>query len=206
MPIVHWTPNPALAAATRDALQRFAMHWPRAMLLARDSSEAGAMFLNDYAFALSGVSLNAIPVAVMRWVADKAFAPSAKEFADYARTVAREMRGSTADGRHVEPIPQREHAPAVNPTRRQDLVTATYREASRQLAEYAQTNRLSMAVLVGEMYALLYHTAQTSEQRRAVSDGTIPNDVLDDAIDLIKRGVRAPHGPMKSNLTAKLTK
>jgi len=198
---IHWKPSPALAQATMEALQHLAIHHPKAMALARDTSEAAATWLRDYAFALQGVSITAIPVAALRWVATQRYAPSASEFAALAQTVAREQR-ATHRGCTVEPFPG--HAPPpIQTTRRTDLIEAVSRVAAAELRDYAKQTKTSLYVLVVEMWALLYHTAQDNAQRCDVYDGTIPADVVDDAIAAIKRGRRSPEGPMKQNLATR---
>lgn len=189
MTTFNWRPSPALADATADALQTLARHWPRTFALANDASDAGRAFLTEYAFALSGVDVRAIPEAVRRWIAKQNYGPRAAELAEIARTVAREMRSSSGV---AEPLPE-VHAPPIRTTRRTDLMRVIGETAYAELGSWR---------LVSEMWALLQRTAPNEAARAAVFDGTVPLSIVDDAIAAVKREHAKP--PERGNITQTL--
>ena len=182
-----WTPSPLLATATSKALTAFARHWPRAMALALDASEAGRAYVADYARALMGCDLAAIPEAAQRWLSENDKPPRPAEFAFLARAVAREMRPPQYGGAvvHGESFA---HAQAL-PLSKQDMAHIDHR--SRRAREFLGNWRE-----VGEVWALLWHTADTPEKREQVRKGDVPLDVFDDATDLVLGGVRVKAGPL----------
>lgn len=93
--------SPLLAQATAKALQIFADHWPRAVkitqVMQRDSESRDRLIL-QWARALMGVTLDAIPDAAQRWIADPQHAmtngrtviPTLAHFVRYAKDVDRQ--------------------------------------------------------------------------------------------------------------------
>lgn len=122
----HLPPSPALVKATAQALEIFAEHWPRSVAISgtmkRDSVSRDGLILS-WARALSGVTLDAIPHAAERWLADPHHAmtngrtviPSMAAFVKYARQIDRE---SFRVGRSTAPLP------SGSPGRAQDLARA----------------------------------------------------------------------------------
>ena len=94
--------GPALAKATRSALQIFARHKPTIFKLANDESDAGRAFVSDYARGLVGVTLEAITEAAQRWVAHKTDIPSPASFGMFARGIdAAEFRATAPPGQSI---------------------------------------------------------------------------------------------------------
>jgi hypothetical protein len=90
---VTFIPGKALATATREALKVFARHKPAIFKLASEDSEAADAYIADYARALLGVTLEAIPEAAQRWVANKTEIASPASFGLFARGIdAEEFR------------------------------------------------------------------------------------------------------------------
>jgi len=86
----HWKPSAPLATATLAALAALSRQWPRAMALALEASEAGQEYLADFAAAMRGVDLRAIPMAAREWVAREKFAPKPAELGALARELSRQ--------------------------------------------------------------------------------------------------------------------
>lgn len=90
-------PGIALSKATRSALQIFARHKPTIFKIANEASQASDDFVADYARALIGVTLDAIPEAAQRWVSSKTEIASPASFGLYARGIdASEFRATVA--------------------------------------------------------------------------------------------------------------
>lgn len=180
-----WSPSPQLATATAAALAAFARHWPRAMALAVDPSEAGRAFIGDYAFALLGCDLAAIPHAASRWLSESATPPRPKEFAVLARAVAQELRPP----QYGDSVTKSADVPTL-PLTPQDMAHIDHR------------GRRAYALLgtwrdVGEVWALLWHTCDDDTRRAsAVRRGNVPLEVFDEAVGLVRAGGRAPGGPL----------
>lgn len=88
-------PGIALSKATRSALQIFARHKPAIFKIANEASQASDDFVADYARALIGVTLDAIPEAAQRWVSTKIEIASPASFGLYARGIdAAEFRAT----------------------------------------------------------------------------------------------------------------
>jgi len=180
-----WTPTPQLATAVSLALLSFARHWPRAMALALDPSEAGRAYVADYARALLGCDLEAIPEAAQRWLSDNQKPPRPNEFAVLARAVARELR----------PV---QYANVVNGGTDSSQSLPVAYEQTQRIEQRSRRIKQSMASWreVSEVWALLYASAPDDTARHAVRVGDVPLDVIDDAVAAHKRGVRSIPGPL----------
>lgn len=182
-----WSPSPQLANATSAALASFARHWPRAMALAVDPTEDGRAYVADYARALLGCDLAAIPEAAQRWLSTNQKPPRPNEFAALARLVARELR----------PV-QYGDSPAGPPSDAPDLPLST-----QDMAHIDHRSRRAYAQLgtwrdVSEVWAMLWHSCDTAERREHVRRGSVPLDVFDDAVEMARNGFRAPSGPLSA--------
>lgn len=169
-----WTPSPQLAMATAQALAIFARHWPRAMAVGIEATDAGRVFLNDYARALLGTDLSAIPEAAQLWVSENKLPPRPASFAKFAREVAKGMRPPQY-GEPLAPLPP----PPLEPSRDAAMVNTISERAHKALGSWS---------IVSEVWELLNARAKTPKALQMVRDGTVPTAVVDKAIaDVRKR-------------------
>lgn len=175
-----------LAAATSSALESFARHWPKAMGLAVMPNDAGRQFIAEYAHALLGCDLAAIPHAALRWVSENERPPKPRDFAMLARQVSKEMRPP----QYGDAVRKQHDAPALPLTPEQ---MQRIEQRARRIHSFVKTWRG-----VGETWALLLHTAPTPDAKHAVRVGDVPLDVVDEAIKAYLRGSRAPQGPLSA--------
>jgi len=175
-----WKPSAPLAAATITALTALARQWPKAMALALDASDAGRAYMADFAYAMKGADLRAIPLAAREYVAEASMPPKPSDLGRLARELtATHFPPTFRDSQH-----QGEHAPAQSTThlRNPDRIDLLGHRAHTQLGTWP---------LVAEVWALLWESAPHDDNRVAVRRGDVPSDVFDDAIAAVGRGVRA---------------
>jgi len=186
MTVVKWTPSPALANAVSTTLQQLARHWPRTFTLAKDTSDAGTQFVNDYAFPLSGVDINAILQTARRWISENSKPPSAAELANLARKIARELR--TVD----KPKPEQPELLPPPLSARVRRINAIGTVVHKELGTWRA---------VSQFWSLLHETAPDDAARAALFDGTIDSGVIDDAVAAIKRNPNyTPKGPLSRSV------
>lgn len=179
-----WQPSAPLASAVITAISTLARQWPRAMALALDSSDAGRAFMADYAFAMKGADLRAIPIAAREWIGENNMPPRPADLGKLAREITRDQFPPTfRDDQRSE----RASAQAITHLRNPDRIDTLGQRALKVLGSWR---------LVGEVWALLAQTASTDDNREAVRRGDVPWDVFDDAVEAVKNGKRAAPGPL----------
>jgi hypothetical protein len=179
-----WRPSPPLAMAVRRALQTLQRHWPRAMALATDSSEAGEEYVNDYARAMQGADLAAIPLAAQQWLADHEVPPKPSELGRVAREVSKRFRANEPS---MGPGPAAHVPPPISTGMDTRLADTLSRRARQQLGTADWS-------LVGAVWALLLQTAPTAAAQEQVRLGRVPLEVFDEAVAQVRRGVRPRDG------------
>lgn len=182
-----WTPPAPLAHATLLALKTLSRQWPRAMALALDSSEDGQAYLGDYASALFGVDLRAIPIAAREWIATENMPPRPADFGKLAREMSRRHFPQLFEANSVSSSEQQ----STHRLKNQSRIDALSKRAHAALGSWR---------LVADVWALLYQTAPSVDHADAGRIGNVPWDVFDDAVDAIKRGVRPMAGPLSDTL------
>lgn len=178
-----WTPPAPLAHATLLALKTLSRQWPRAMALAMDTSEEGQAYLGDYASALFGVDLRAIPLAAREWIATENMPPRPADFGKLAREMSRQHFPQLFE---VSGVRSSEHQ-STDHLKNKSRIDALSKRAHAVLGTWS---------LVANVWALLYQTAPSEDHSDAVRVGNVPWDVFDDAVDAVKRGRRPESGPL----------
>ena len=84
-----FTPSPQLAHATCQVLEYFALHRPRvgAFRVFRENGPDAQRLVAVWARAVLGISLEALPEAAERWIAERTEIPMPATFAKYARQI-----------------------------------------------------------------------------------------------------------------------
>lgn len=183
-----WKPSAPLAAAMIGALTSLSRQWPKAMALALDSSEAGRAYMSDFAYAMKGADLRAIPMAAREYVAEASMPPKPSDLGRLAREIT---------ATHF-PTTFRESSSSTFTPQGQSVEHLRNPAAIDTLGHRAFT-RLGSWGLVTEVWSLLWSTAPTTEDQNTVRLGDVPRDVFDDAVDAVSRGRRsAGHRPMAS--------
>lgn len=110
--ISNWQPSAPLTSATVAALTALARQWPRAMALALDTSTAGRDYLADFAFAMKGADLRAIPLAARAWIADNSMPPKPNDLGKLAREMTKQYFPTThVDATTTAPTGRRQKWP-----------------------------------------------------------------------------------------------
>lgn len=188
-----WKPSAPLATATHAALGALARQWPRAMQLALESTTAGQEYLADYAAAMRGVDLRAIPMAAREWIATESMPPRPADLGKLARELTRQhfptifASSAVVTTQPHQPIEHLKNAVAID---------ALSKRAHAVLGSWQRT---------GKVWALLFQTAPSDDHREAVRIGNVPYDVFDDAVERIRSGVRPKSGPLTTLLEETIT-
>lgn len=189
--IPNWKPSALLAQATIVALTSLSRQWPKAMALALDSSEAGREYMADYAYAMKGADLRAIPLAARAWVGENSMPPKPADLGKLAREITREQFPTTY--RDIQQLrPTSTERQDTSELKNGDRITVLGHRAHKVLGTWRR---------VGEVWGLLFQTAPTDDHREAVRRGDVPYDVFDEAVDSIRRGIRATPGPLADALS-----
>jgi hypothetical protein len=179
MSTTDWKPSAPLAAATIAALAALARQWPKAMALALDPTDAGRAYMADFAYAMKGADLRAIPLAAREYVAEGSMPPKPADLGRLAREIsAQHFPPTFRDPQRIDQAPAQPVTHLQNP----DRIDLLGHRAHKQLGSWK---------LVAEVWALLWDTAPHDDNRAAVRRGDVPSDVFDDAIAAVGRGVRA---------------
>lgn len=176
-----WKPSAPLAMATMQALKSLARQWPRAMALALESTEAGQEYLADYAGAMRGVDLRAIPLAAREWIATESMPPRPADLGKMAREMTRT---------HFPPLFQPSAAtvaPPIDLHPHGDRIDALGNCAYAVLGSWAR---------VQQVWELLYTRAPHPDLAAAARRGDVPWDVFDEAVEAVRGGKRPAPGPM----------
>lgn len=169
----------ALYNATKEALNKFRQFLPAGAIPDEpDDPEAARAFVNEWAQALAGVKLEAIPDAVSRWLRDPELVdrygrtriPSIASFAMYARRVDHEHHT-------LQPV-----APTAKPTladqiRRQENFLA---RACEKLGSHEAASRV---------IPLLLEFAQSPEERTRIRACEITMQRFDEAIEIVREQI-----------------
>lgn len=182
-----WTPSPPLANAVKAALTGMARQWPRAMGLARESTDEAQAFLGDYAAAMRGVDLRAIPIAAREWVATESMPPRPAEFGQLAREMTRQ---------HFPPL----FDPATDVRQLGELQSTTHLKNASAIETRSRRayEALGSWGLVSHVWGVLYQAVADAhpDLAEACRRGEIPWDSVDDAIAQVRSGRRAKGGPL----------
>jgi hypothetical protein len=180
-----WRPSPALEAAVRKALQVLARHWPRAMAMAMDASEAGSAYVADFARAMhDDVELPAIPHAAQLWVRDHKTPPKPAELGRLARELSAPRHSGLPAGAACDPPPP---PPGAETAQRKEALS------QRALAELRRTASGTTAAGFGGVamvWALLMETAPDPAARDRVRAGDVPEAEFMAAVAAVARGRR----------------
>lgn len=182
----NWTPSAPLTSAVVQALTTLHRQWPRPLALAFDASEAGRAFMADYAFAMKGADLRAIPIAAREWIGAETYAPRPAELGKLAREITRDQFPPTFRAEH-------------RATSAQEITHLRNPERIDKLGHFG-FKVLGSWRLVGEVWALLHQTAPSPDHTSAVVRGDVPYDVFEEAVNAVKNGKRAKPGPLASSL------
>lgn len=202
-------PSPQLARAVRSALQVFARHRPTIFRLANEESDAGSDFVADYARALLGVSLEAIPDAAQRWVAQRSEIPGAASFGAFARAIDKaEYRAPQEESSYRQsslPVPEF----ATN--RDFGAIDRFYAMAKEQLLDAGY--RGSVLVAVSQMWAILYGSQEghvtddngnvrLSDGQQAIHDARFDDSIWQSGINAWLAGERPTPHPLNNFASA----
>ncbi len=169
--------SPQLDRAVRKALHVFARHKPHLFKLAHENSDAATEFVSDWARAMLGVTLDAIPDAAQRWIATKTEIPSPAAFGYFAREIDRnEYRTVPAVDLKLHRDPNA-WPPLVEVPKDFDRIDVLGRRAYDALKNWEA---------VSEVWALLWQTAPTTEERSQVRAGAIDDEMFDDAVRIVR--------------------
>ncbi len=170
--------------ATKSALQKFRTHLPNGVFTEMDDPNTERAFVEEWAAALIGVTMDAILDAASRWLrdpdkidrGDRTRIPTIAGFALYARNI---------DFEHYRP------KLVLTPQRPANAGTAHQREALQRRAEAALGSR----ELAQEVWGMLWQLASSSQRRQAVRDGDVSLEDFDDAIAMVRESNRVAKRP-----------
>lgn len=171
MSALDWRPSAPLTAAVTIALTDLARVY-KPIAAALEPTEAGRLGFNDFAFAMRGAALDAIPLAAREWISSEKYPPKPSELGKCARDVTAQYFADAM------PVPRTVavELPPIDDGRRWDRIEDLGRYAHRKLG--AWQGRVS----VEAVWALLWETAPDDEARHAVRAGTLDREMFREAV------------------------
>lgn len=168
--------SPQLAGAVRRALHVFARHKPHLFKLAHENSADASLFVDEWARALIGVTLEAIPDAAQRWVATRTEIPSVAAFGQFARDIDYAEYRPPVIERHSNDGDRGRWPRGVEPAKDFGQVDKLGRRAHALLGDWQG---------VSEVWGLLWKTAPTMGERARVRAGDVDDDMFDEAMRIV---------------------
>lgn len=168
-----WTPSGDLAIAILHALQDLARHWPKAMALAFESTEAGRAYHGDYAFACRDADHRAITMAARQWIAREPMPPKPAALGQLANEITK--------AHFPRELPPPEPLPPIEHVHDEARLVSLHERATRELQS---------AVRVMQVWEWLRVHASSSEDRDAIRHGVVTDERFDEAVAAIKHQQR----------------
>jgi len=110
---LRFVPSPALAALTRQVLERFADRHPKVFAWLRVPDDRYDRMFTDWAYALNGIRTESIHAALQEWISKNPEIPRTTTFSECARKFDRPLATVGIDGHQAQLARQRMSAERI---------------------------------------------------------------------------------------------